>query len=177
VDVAADKHTQTAFEVYPIALEEAKKWNSEAALYQIPATRLMETNLGLPPGGPPGGWFFMFKVPDSPLEFYVEIVDGVIYGKTEAQPILIGEPKFSLLALKMDGSLMDSVGALGVYYDNGGKDYLSTHPNAILDYRLVHLDGLSNPVWSIFDVEANVAAPLVNIDAQSGKIVNDPYGQ
>ena len=170
-----DSHSETAFTAYPIAKKEALTWNAKALLYQIPPTRQMEQNFGLPPGGPPG-WFFMFKEGESPVEFYVEIVDGKLYGKTEAQPILVGEPKYKLIQLPTDGTLLDSDYALQVYLDDGGKEYTSTHPDIDFDFRLIHLEGIEHPIWSIFDT-ADQTTPLFNIDAVTGKKAQDPYSQ
>ncbi len=168
-----DSHSETAFTAYPIAEKEALIWNAQALLFQIPPTRQMEQNLGLPPGGPPG-WFFMFKEAESPVEFYVEIVDGKLYGKTEAQPILVGEPKYQLIQLPTDGSLLDSDQVLQVYLDDGGKEYTTTHPDIDFDFRLIHLEGIEHPIWSIFD-STDPLTPLYNVDAVTGKKVQDPY--
>jgi hypothetical protein len=168
-----DSHSETAFTAYPIAEKEALIWNAKALLYQIPPTRQMEQNFGLPPGGPPG-WFFMFKEGESPVEFYVEIVDGKLYGKTEAQPILVGEPKYKLIKLPMDGSLLDSDHALQVYLDDGGKEYTSTHPDIDFDFQLIHLEGIKHPIWSIFD-SADPLTPLYNVNAVTGEKAQNPY--
>jgi hypothetical protein len=170
-----DVHNETAFTAYPIAENEALKWNPEATLYQIPPTRQMEQNIGLPPGGLPG-WFFMFKEADSPVEFYVKVVDGKISGKIEAQPIIVGEPEYILVQLPVDGSLIDSDHALQVYLNDGGEEYYNTHPDVEFDFRLVHLDGQQNPVWSIFDA-ADMTVPLYHVDAVSGQESQDPFSQ
>ena len=167
------KHKESAFEVYPRAKEEAKRWNDQAILYQIPPTRLMEGNFGLSGGGPPG-WFFMFKDPDSPVELFVEIVDGKLYGKTEAQPIIIGEPKYKLNPIEMDSNLLDSDDALNIYLDDGGDEFFLNNPDVELDYRLVFLEGIEHPIWSIFDV-SDFTTPLYNVDAITGEKTTNPY--
>jgi hypothetical protein len=170
-----DPHTETAFNAYPRAKEDALKWNEHAILYQIPSTRLMEKNLGLSGGGP-AGWFFMFKVPGSPVELYVEIVNNKLYGRTEAQPVIIGEPKYKNNPIDLNKELLDSDKALDVYLNDGGKDYFSTHKNVDLDYRLVYLEGTNDPIWSIFDA-SDLATPLYDVDAVTGKKTQDPYSQ
>jgi len=170
-----DKHGQTAFEAYPRAKEEAFRWNEEAILYQIPPTRLMESNLGLGGKGP-AGWFFMFKTPDSPVEFYIEIVDGALYGKTEAQPILFEEPSYRLKPIDLDDNILDSDMALEAYFRNGGEKYFSKHPDVNIDYRLIHLEGADHPVWSIFD-SADLVNALIHIDAVTGQVTQDPFEQ
>jgi hypothetical protein len=170
-----DKHTETAFEAYQYAQEEAIRWDKEAILYQIPPTRLMESNFGLAGGGP-AGWFFMFKAADSPVELYIEIVNGTLYGKTEAQPIMIGEPKYILKSIDPDEISLDSDEALQIYLEDGGDKYFTEHPNIDLDFRLIHLEGIEHPVWSIFD-STDFANPLYNVDAINGEKTQDPFRQ
>jgi hypothetical protein len=171
--VPDDGRSATALTAYPIAEAQAEKWNAEAILYQIPVTRLMEKNLGLPSDMP--GWFFMFKVPDSPVEYYVKVVEGRVLGVIEAQPIVIGEASYTYLPIDLATLPIGNDAALGLYMENGGNDYLALHPRLILDYRLVHLEGQPNPVWSIFDASNIDQPPLFNVDARTGQSVADPF--
>lgn len=162
-----------ALEVYPVALERARQWDPNAQLIQVTITRLMEQNLGLPSDLP--GWFFEFRVPGSPVEFYIKTVDGAINGVTEAQPIIVGEPPYTYLPIDVDSLTLDSDDALRLFLENGGEAYLTSNPNMLVDYRLIHLEGKPNPVWSVFDATDLTAAPLYNVDAVTGQTTTDPY--
>lgn len=168
-----DGRGATALEAYPPALEQAKKWNPEAVLYQVVVTRLMEQNLGLPSDLP--GWFYMFRVPGSPVEYYVKVVNGTVNGVTEAQPVIIGEAPYEYLPVDIEALAISSDEAVRLFLENGGKAYLDAHPSMLLDYRLLHIEGQPNPVWSLFDAADLTAPPLFNVDAATGEIVGDPY--
>lgn len=173
IQIPDDGRGETALAAYPIAEAEAKRWNSEALLYQIPINRIMEINLGIPAGIP--GWFFMFKTPDSPVEFYVKVVEGRVFGMTEAQPILVQELPYKLLPIDVDKLALDSDDVLRLFIESGGAKYAVTHPEWQIDYRLVYLEGLPNPVWSLFDVSNINNPPLFNVDGVTGKFVEDPF--
>ena len=168
-----DNRSQTAFHEFPPAqLQAIKAWNSKAKLYEIPPLRAMEKNLGYPRSLP--GWFFMFKVENSPLEYYVEIRDTHLIGFTEAEPILIQKLSYTLLPININNKLLDSDKALKIYLENGGEEYLTKHTNAEIDYRLVFVSGTPNPIWSIYDASDLTKPPIFNLDAVTGKKVNDP---
>jgi hypothetical protein len=166
-----DTHTESAFTAYPRALEEGQRWNPEAKLYQIALTRQMELNLSLPPG--PMGWFFMFKEPNSQKELFVEIVEGSLFGRLTAEPIIVGEPPYTYQPIDIT-NLKDSNEALLIYWNDGGEAYYNDHPETEFDLRLVYLKGLDNPIWSIFDSKDEVT-PLYNVDAVTGAKTNDPF--
>jgi len=168
-----DGRGATALDAYPIALAKAQEWSPDAVLMQITITRLMEKNLGLPSDLP--GWFYMFQVPGSPVEYYIKTVDGKVSGTTEAQPVIVGESPYKYVAIDVAGLTLDSDDALRLFMDNGGRAYVAANADMLIDYRLVHLDSTPNPVWSIFDATDLTAAPLFNVDAVNGKIVTDPY--
>lgn len=170
-----DGHGATALTAYPIAEAQAKQWNSQAVLYQIPVARLMEKNLGLP--SDLLGWFFMFKVPGSPVEYYIKVVQGRVLGVTEAQPIIIGEAPYTYLPIDLVTLPIGNDAAFRLFMEDGGKDYLTLHPRPIFDYRLVHLEGQPNPVWSIFDAANLDQPPLFNVDAVTGQEVGDPFAK
>ncbi len=135
----------------------------------------METNLTLPKG--PSGWFFMFMDPTdgSSVEYYIEVdKDGVI-GKTEAQHIYNGKPPYILLPIDMSKKLLDSPDVFQIYLKNGGDQYIKGKGRVEIDFQLVRLENMENPVWSIFDTADPVAPPLINVDAVTGKVVNDPF--
>jgi hypothetical protein len=170
-----DQLNETAFTAYPIAEAEALRWNPDAVFYQIPLTRVMESNLGLPPGGP--GWFFMFMVPGSPVEFYVEIVDGKFIRKSRGPTHQAWmHLHMILLPIDINSSLINSNAVLQIYLDNGGREYFegNTQFGYHVNYRLIHVKGTDNPIWSIFDTEQDTSVPLISIDAVNSEIVEDP---
>ncbi len=169
-----DLHSHTAFADYPRALEDALRWNPKAELVQIAPTGQMRLNLGVG-GGVGREWFYMFKLPDSPLEFFVAIDEGTIYGRTEAQPLLIEELPYVMQVIKLDG-LIDSDEALRQYLNNGGDKYLADNPDVKLDFRLIYLQNTPNPVWSIFS-DKDYSDPLYNLDAVTKEAASDPFSE
>jgi hypothetical protein len=171
-----DNRSETAFQALPVALAYAKaNWNKDAELYEIPALRMMEKNLGYPPSLP--GWFYMFQVPNSPLEYYIEVQDNQVAGHTEAQPVVIGQRAFTRQPIGDTQKLLDSDAVLELYLQSGGKEYLASHPKAEIDYRLDFIKGTDHPVWSIYDVSDMTQPPLVNYDAVTGKVTDDPIAK
>jgi hypothetical protein len=140
--------------------------------YGIVPTAIMESNLGIPSMG--RGWFFQFGLGDSTVEYYVFVDRGEVGGSTEAQPILIEPLPYELLSIGLEEIKVDSPQVLERYKENGGKAYLESHPNVTLDYRLLHVKGTPNPVWSLFDAQ-DLKTPLLSVDAKTGEVVGDPF--
>jgi hypothetical protein len=168
---------QTAFSAIKVAEERAKKWKPGAKLLQIPRLRQMETNLGIPMG--PSGWFFSFKDPTdgSAVEFYVEVIDNVAVGTNEVQFLYGGvkEP-YILVPIDLSKKLLDSDAVYDIFMKNGADAYLKGRGKVELDFQLVQIEGRGNPVWSVFDTKDGNLPPLINVDAVTGKIVEDPFG-
>jgi hypothetical protein len=155
-----------------IARERAQQWNARSVWHGIVPVTMMEKNLGIPAMG--GGWFFRFGQEDNTLELYV-LVDGLqIRGATEAQPILVEPLPYELLAIELEDITVDSPQVLEAYKENGGQAYLDEHPELQLDYRLVHVKGNPNAVWSLFDAQ-DLKTPLFNVDAKTEQVVGDPF--
>ncbi len=162
---------QTAFHAYPIAEITAKKWNPAAVLYGVPATFKMESSLSLPWTG--AGWFFFFKIPDSPLEYYVLIENGKLQGMTEAQPIVVGERTLKYFPLPALDTLLDSDEVLAIYMKNGGEKYLADHPQAVLNPELLFTNNDPYPVWDIFDLKEKETATvsIFRLNALTGEVL------
>ncbi len=163
------KIEQTAFEALPIAEKEATRWNPDAKLYGIPATYMMEINLGYPGIG--SGWFFMFKVENQPLEYYVMVENGEVKGTTEAQPIIVGERQFEYLPLPNANQMINSDKLIEIYQANGGEQYLADHPDAVLNPQLYFISGSDYPVWSIYDVKNSAGKSLFDVNALTGELI------
>jgi hypothetical protein len=164
----------SAISAFPIAKEYAKVWHHDAELYLIPMTRQMEKNLGLLGHIP--AWHFMFMQPDSPLEYYIAVYDNRISGATEAQPILGEQRPYEYLSIEPGKLNVDSDDLLQTWLENGGKSYVKDNPELQLDYRLVFLEGESEPIWSLFDFSYdNVPFHLISLGAWSGTITTDPF--
>lgn len=168
--ITTDQIVQTAFEAYPIAEKMALEWNPEAKLYGIPATFAMEVNLGYPSIG--SGWFFMFMVEGQPLEYYVMVDNGVVQGFTEAQPILVEKRPFEYLPLPPLDQMIDSDKFLDLYRNNGGEEYLSENPDAVLNPQLHFLSTNPSPVWSLYDASKGAnGVSLFDVNAFTGEPV------
>ena len=112
----------TAFEAYTIAEIEAKSKNSEYILYQVPATFIMEMNLGYPPTGE--GWFFMFKDPDQPEEYYVYVYGGEVKGTTKAVPLYMdGDNPTEFMPLPALDQMLDSDEFMELFLKKEGEKY------------------------------------------------------
>ncbi len=160
-------------EAYQAALPHAQTWNANAVLYQVAPTAFMAANLGQPVAETPG-WFFMFRDPASPVEYFVMIVDGALYGATEAQAIVVGEARYALQPIDLAAVKVDDVSVMQQFMANGGQDYVSLHPNFAPDFQLVHVQGQPNPVWSLFDGSDLEAPALIHVDATTGAVTTDP---
>ncbi len=163
-----DGRFKTAMASYPPAEEKAKAWNPSAVLYEIVPSYTMQRNLGLPPLAP--GWFFKFGIPGSPLEYFVQVLDGHVAGSTEAQPILIEPLPYETLPINIRALRVDSSQVLEVFQKEGGGEPKRTK----IDYHLVHLKGIPNPVWSLYD-DNDPGSPLISIDAVTEETVSDPF--
>jgi len=163
----------TAFQAYKIALPVALKWNPNAVLFYIPSTYQQETNFGHPHNT--RGWYFMFKEPGSPLEYYVSIDNGELVGDTEAQQILgkNAPPAVKYQQLPDLSKMIDSDKFIEIYKQNGGDKYLADHPNYQLNPQLIYLEGDASPIWRMFDGEdVKVNQELFAVNALTGEVVN-----
>jgi len=160
-----------ALESFTIAQRQAKEWNPNALWIAIMPTTIVASNLGLPLGAE--GWFFKFELADSPVEYFIHVGDGIITGSSEAQPLV--EPSYQLVPLEFSSLKVDSKDVLATFLESeAGQEYVGRNNSPRWDYRLVHLEGTQNPVWSLFDA-ANITVSLINIDAITGEIVDDPF--
>lgn len=162
----------TAFQSYEIARAKAHEWNANAVWHGIMPSSLMERNFGIPASG--GGWFFRFGLQENSLEYHVQVKNGEVSGTTEAQPILMEPLPYELMSIDINELVVDSTQVLEIFWENDGDQYLKEHPESKLNYRLLHIKGLPNPVWSLFD-SADLNNSLINIDARTGAIVDDPF--
>jgi hypothetical protein len=159
----------------PVALQEAKKWRPNAVFYQILRLRQMEQNLSLPTG--PAGWFFAFMDTDgSAVELYVEVINREVIGKTEVQQLFPeGKPPYQLTPIDISKKMLDHKDVYQIFLSNIGNEYIKGKGRVELDFQLVQLEGMENPVWSIFDTADLNAPPLASIDAVTGKMTDDPF--
>ncbi len=177
---SADDHyvlpSVPAFQALAAAEAAAKQWKKGAVLIEIPRLRQMETNLSVPKG--PSGWFFMFMDPTdgSSVEYYIEVVKSEVVGKTEAQHVYNGSAPYKLQPIDMTKKLLDSPDVFKIYLKNGGEQYIKGKGRVEIDFQLVRLEKMENPVWSVFDTADANAQPLINVDAVTGQVVKDPFG-
>ena len=167
-----EEQDASALASFGMAQERAKQWNANSVWHGIVPVTMMEKNLGIPATG--RGWFFRFGQQGNTLELYVLVDNLGIRGATEAQPILVEPLPYELLAIELKDIQVDSPQVLEAYKENGGQAYLDEHPEAQLDFRLMHVKGKPNPVWSLFDAQ-DLKTPLFNVDAKTGEVVGDPF--
>jgi hypothetical protein len=171
IEELLNQRNETAFEAYLFALDEAKDWNAEVSLYEIPSTMIFSDNIGLPMPG--YFWFFMFSTKDNPRELYIGVSEGEVAGTFEAEPLLIDELPYKLKPIFID-NLIDSDVALITCIQNGlinPQEILEA--NIFVDYRLINLG--DNPIWSLFRSDSDPYYPMCNIDAVNKEVVSDPY--
>lgn len=175
---ASDQPGESALTAYPVAQARARQWRDGALLYEISPRVQMAANLGLPVIT--SGWFFMFKEPGGPVEFYVYIVEGEVSGFTEAQPILAEQLPYARLAIEVDELRLDSTDALAALLstDDGQRWAAARADTGIptrLDFRLVHLQGQPDPIWTVFSAESDRLDPLYHVNAITGVEAADPF--
>lgn len=166
--------SEAALKVLSVAQKRALDWNKNAVLVGIPRLRQMETNLALPMG--PQGWFFMFKDPksNSPLEFYIEIINGQVAGTNEVQKVRVGPPPYTDFPIDLTKNLLDSPEIFKIFMANGGSEIIKGRGKVELDFQLLNIDGMTSPVWCLYPGSDINAKPYKCIDAISGKISPDP---
>jgi hypothetical protein len=167
----AIRSTQTAFDSYLVAEIAAKKWDPKVELYQIPSTFQTENIIGQSMTGE--GWFFLFKIPASPLEYYVYVSNGIVSGTAEAQPVVLGgKPTHELQPLPDLKKLINSDKLLELFDQHGGAKYKTDNPNAVLNPDLTYLTTDSFPIWRIFDVSTpKETIPLFTVNALTGQVL------
>jgi len=165
------RYSQSAFQSYSAAEEAAKKWNAKATLHQIPATYQMEMNLGHSATGE--GWFFMFKVQGSPLEYYVYVSNGKVSGTSEAQPIILGgKSPYEFQELPAFSKMWDSDRVVDLFLQRDGKKYTTDNPQAVLNPQLNYLKGDAYPAWQIFDAsKPKDNTVLFKVNAYNGEVI------
>lgn len=161
--------SMSAFEAYLIAKDAAAKWDQEAILYEIPATFVMERNLGYPITGE--GWFFKFKNPKRPLEYYIYIWDHKVSGTTEAQPITLhGEYEENLFPLNDLTELIDSDEVMNIFYESFSKNASDLKINL----ELRHTKDTSSPYWTVYDFSTLPEKVLMVVNAKNGHPLSLP---
>jgi len=159
----------SAFDAYLIAKDAAMKWNKGAILYKIPATFMMERNLGYPPTGE--GWFFMFRNPTSPLEYYVYVWNHKVSGTTEAQPITIeGGYEDDLLPIGDPVGLIDSNVIMGMFYE----EFFNVSSDLKVNLELRNTKEIGSPHWIVYNFSTFPEKVLMIINAENGKILSLP---
>jgi len=166
------KRSTDVKEAYPFAKTRAKEWNPESYLVGIMPSKLMGVNLGRMPSKP--GWFFKFKASGTISELYVQVVGHDIGGQQIAAPILLEPLPYSELQIDMNEINLEEKDVLLIYYEKNEEKDNFQNGNGYLDFRLIHLRGDPNPVWSLFIDSVN-GFPLINIDAVTGEQISDPF--
>jgi hypothetical protein len=160
-----------ALAALPLALSDAQaNFNPDAKLYAILPSQVMIINLGSPPVLP--GWYYKFKVDGSPREYIVQVVNDVVTGTQEVEPIQPPDPpelEIDPATVTVDSdqvfaSFAEKAPSLGITVDDP-KGY---------DLELVNLEGGLGPVWSVFDPATQ--RWLYSVSGTSGAEVENPRG-
>jgi hypothetical protein len=166
---SSDGRIQSALTSYKVAADTAAKdYNPDARLYGIIPSRIMIGNLG----GPPVklGWFYKFKTPGSPREYIIQVVDAVVSGTTQAEPL--GEIKPAELPIDVSQLKLDSDKVLKQFQEVAKTRGINTE-GVIYDLELANLEGSGGPTWSVVDPASKKW--LYSINAISGQEVSDPH--
>lgn len=161
----------TALEGLAVAQEAAsKELSPDAKLYAIVPSRIMIINLGSPPVV--AGWFYKFKVPGSPRELVVQVVDNAISGTTAIEPI--EPPAPAELPIDLDKVKLDSDEVYAKFVEKAPELGLTVSDPKSYDLELVSLEGQSGPIWSV--VDPGTLAWLYSVNAATGDEVPNPHG-
>lgn len=153
----------SALASYQAAEAEALKWHKEAYFIGIEPSFVMERNLPYLPAK--AGWFFKFGRAGDPVEYYVQVSDGVISGSTEAQPIRFDNN--APVKLNFNTIKLDSTAVRDLYTKTltDGKLYEDN-----IDYSLSYDSNLKKPVWYIYDLSIGEKA-IFAVDATNGQVM------
>ncbi|WP_129629191.1 hypothetical protein [Candidatus Oscillochloris fontis] len=116
------------------------------------------------------GWFFKFKVEGTSREFYVQVIDGQVSGTTEAEPVVPTIPQELPIDMALVQVTSDQVFAR--FLEKAPALGLTVSDPTSYDLELVHLEGKSNPIWSVVDPTTLVW--LYSLDANTGEEVPNP---
>jgi hypothetical protein len=165
-----DGRSQSALTSYKLALETAtKEYDANAKLYAVVPSTIMIGNLG----GIPvlSGWFYKFKIDGSPREFIVQVVDTIVTGTTQAEPI---EPLKPIeQPIDVSQVAIDSDKTMTQFKEFAQKQGMKTE-GVDYDLELVNLEGSSGPVWSVVDPATKKW--VYSISAVTGAEVPNPHG-
>lgn len=168
------RRTTDVKEVYPFAETRALLWNKDAYFVGVVPSKQTGANIGRMPAIP--GWFFKFKAPGTLTELYLQIVGHGFGGQHEAAPILFEPLPYIELAIDIDEIELQATDVLQYYLSEKGRQGLEGITDPYLDFRLIHLEGDPNPVWSLYTDSLN-GVSLLNLDAVTGEEVRDPFAQ
>lgn len=156
----------TAKESFTIAYQTAQAEYQDIEWYGLVPFTSMIRFFALPIATDTPSWFFRFRTPEG-KDYIVEVLEGEVIGTNELEFPTYIEP--SLDDLEPLGSEWPGIGdnELLERYLEEENSLLVQSPNVVLAYRLSHLVGQPDPVWTLYNAD-NVAEPIFRINALTG---------
>jgi hypothetical protein len=155
----------TAKDAYPLALEKAQTWQTDAQLVSataswrdLTAEQLLEED---------ASWGFTFF---SPQSRQIKIISVTEAGAQGVESINVPP---TLRVLDVTSWQVDSPQVLGLFLDRGGRDFLAQHPEATVSLRLGLEEGGEGLVWLAFGIDNTDRSTMtLQIDGNSGNVMS-----
>ena len=149
---------------YPVALEMATAWQSDARLVSASADWPGPTAETLEDQEVP--WSFNFYSPAARKVYAIAVSGGQARGVRESWV-----PR-DLNPATVGGWQIDSPAALATWLANGGSDFLTRYPQAEVSAQLRFPSDSPTPLWTVWGADEQSSAHFaVKVDAASGAIV------
>jgi hypothetical protein len=147
--------------VYPIAAQEAQRWQEDAQLFSVGITW---DDLG------PGGvlkrdrWTFEFFSPSQGQMAVIRATDG------QAERLRTALLPNRLQVLPLDQWLVDSTQALQTWWERGGGDFIRQHTRVSIGLKLRMEPKGTRALWTVAG-SASDQHWVVRIDSRDGMVV------
>jgi hypothetical protein len=161
---AGTDRAATAKGLYPVAMEVATAWQSDA--------RLVSTSADWP--GPTAenledqevAWSFNFYSPAARKVYAVVVSEG------QARGVRASQVPRDLNPAPVEGWQIVSPAALATWLAHGGRDFLTRYPEAEVSAQLRFPSDSPTPLWTVRGLDEQSSAHfMVKIDATSGTII------
>ena len=150
--------------LYPVALEMATAWQSDARLVSASADWPGPTAENLE--DQEVAWSFNFYSPAARKVYAVVVSEG------QARGVRASQVPRDLNPAPVEGWQIDSPAALATWLAHGGRDFLARYPQAQVSARLRFPSDSPTPLWTVRGLDEQSSAHfMVKIDATSGTII------
>jgi hypothetical protein len=147
--------------VYPIAAQEALRWQEDAQLFSV---GIIWDDLG--PGGVPkrDRWTFEFFSPSQGQMAVIRATDA------QAERLRTARLPNRLQVLPLDQWLVDSTQALQTWWEQGGGDFVRQHTRVSIGLKLRMEPKGTRSLWTVA-ASASDQHWVVRIDSRDGTVV------